>query len=52
MYYLITIPQAGSQPKQFITDDIAWLTGKYPYFMIQKIDFEKCPSVTQETANS
>lgn len=52
MYYLITIPQANSQPKQFITDDISWLTGKYPYFMIQKIDFEPCPNVIQKPANS
>lgn len=41
MYYLITIPGASPQekPYQFITDDISKITGKYDFFMVQKIDF-------------
>lgn len=41
MYYLITVPASNSQekPYQFVTDDISKVTGKYDFFMIQKIDF-------------
>lgn len=41
MYYLITVPAQSQteKPYQFITDDINKVTDKYPFFMIQKIDF-------------
>lgn len=41
MYYLITIPPKDNseKPFQFVTDDISKITGKYDFFMIQKIDF-------------
>lgn len=39
--YLITVPnQDGkSAPLVFVTDDISLITGKYPMFMIQQVDF-------------
>lgn len=38
--YLITVPPAsqGDQPLRFVTDDINKVTGKYPVFMIEKLD--------------
>lgn len=37
-FYLITVPQDGKQIK-FITDNLINVTGKYPLFFVEKIDF-------------
>lgn len=47
--FLITIP--GNPVEKFVTDDISSLTGKYPLFLIEKIEFKPCVE-TLKTASS
>lgn len=39
--YLITIPSdnPNSKPTFVVTDDLRNVTGKYPFFMVQLVDF-------------
>lgn len=39
--YLIIVPSKDGQTisKKFVTDDITILTGKFPFFTIESIDF-------------
>lgn len=39
--YLITVPseQPNNKPLQFVVDDVTLVTNKYPFFMIQSIDY-------------
>lgn len=39
--YLITVPseRQGEKPEQFVVENVASITGKYPFFMIQQIDY-------------
>lgn len=41
--YLITVPSENQngKPLQFVVSDVSIVTGKYPFFMIQKVDFIK-----------
>lgn len=40
-FYLITVPSKNpnEKPVQFVVSDLAVVTGKYPFFMIQKVDY-------------
>jgi len=38
--FLITVP--GNPVEKFVTDDITLLTGKYPLFLIEKIEYKPC----------
>lgn len=39
--YLITVPseRQGEKPDMFIVDDLSLVTGKYPFFMIQMVEY-------------
>lgn len=39
--YLVTIPanQQGVPPTMMVVEDLSIVTGKYPYFMIQEVEY-------------